>query len=109
MKRREFITAAAALLFRHGVRWRRGHVVGLAFSPWMVEPTIQKTWLEGCETTAGMMEKPHHRAIVMRPQDRLPASPPSWLLSPICLSPQPTSSRSPEVAAANVPDFIRGG
>ena len=44
--------------FRQHVRGRKGHVVELAFSPWMWwSRPFRKRGLTGCETTAGLMEE----------------------------------------------------
>jgi putative tryptophan/tyrosine transport system substrate-binding protein len=58
MKRREFIAATTALLvsprpsLAQGTRRRVGF---LAMG--VVPPTIQKAWLDGCETMGGLMDE----------------------------------------------------
>src|SRR5258705_8871234 len=56
MKRREFIAASAALLGLPRRPLRRGHVVGVAFSPLMWwSPPFREPGFRGCENPAGLI------------------------------------------------------
>ncbi len=97
--------------FRHDVRWRRGHVVGLAFSPWMWwSRPFRKRGLTGCDH--GWIDG---RNLIIEyryapSQDRLPAFAAELVaLSPdLLLAPNPQAAFALKSATASIPIVFVG-